>query len=190
MNPFLNNTLHLSLAELIFFLIGALIVGFAIHFLWVNRKGGEEALKLQLKQKEKEADRWRLKFYDLEEAKERELSALSETIKTLEEKEENQAIEIEELSLLNQQLMLKNKNATALQSNYTQEIEANKNYIIQLESELTQLKSNHQNTKAIENINEGLSSWGAYKLRQELQKLTQQNNMLENQLNKTGKEQR
>ena len=158
MNPFLNNTLHLSLAELMLFMIGALIVGFAIHFLWVNRKGGEEALKIQLKQKEKESDQWRLKFYDMEEAKEREISALSETIKTLEEKEENQAIEIEELSLLNQQLKLKLKNAQ------TEQKKEPANFVL--------------NTYE-EPINEEAKNF-----RQELQKLAQKYSVLENELNR------
>jgi septal ring factor EnvC (AmiA/AmiB activator) len=154
---FFDNTFHLSIAGLIFFVTGGLIVGFAIHFLWVNRKGGEEAVKLLLKQKEQESDQWRLKYYDLEEAKVKELAVLSDTIKSLEEKEETQAIEIEELTLLNQQLMLKLKNNSVNHQSQNRE---------QTEKE----------TELIDNDTKNL--------RQELKKLAQQYNVLENEINR------
>ncbi len=152
------NTLQLTFPELVLFLMGSLIVGFAIHFLWVNRKGGEEALKLLLKEKEKDADQWRLKYYDLEESKEKEATALSQSIKLLEEKEENLAIEIEELSLLNQQLLLKLKKVSA--------------------------EPQKENAISKPDAPEESISEDSKNFRQELQKLAQKYNLLEGELNR------
>ena len=143
---------------MVLFLIGSLIVGFAIHFLWVNRNGGEEALKLLLNEKVKDADQWRLKYYDLEELKEKQAAALTQTIKSLEEKEENLAIEIEELSLLNQQLLLKIKRNSAEPQK--------ENSISQQETSKDSLSEDSKN------------------FRQELQKLAQKYNLLEGELNR------
>ena len=144
MNYFIDILIHFPIPEFILITIGCLIVGFAISFLWINRKGGEEVVKMQLQKIEAEADQWRLKFYDLAESKEKELNELTIRIKEIEQKEELQAVEIEELSLLNQQLMLKNKNASAQQSNLTQEIEILKNNILELETALSQIKNENE----------------------------------------------
>ncbi|MFN9711223.1 MAG: hypothetical protein ACK55K_07435 [Bacteroidota bacterium] len=181
MIPLFTNTIHLSLTEQVLFLLGSLIIGFAIHFLWVNKKGEETALKTTLAKKEKEADQWRLKYYDLEESKLKEVERLSEKIRQWEEKEEMQAIEIEELSLLNQQLLLKQKNASAQQNIYAQEIETNKQYILRLETELTELRSNNNVSAETGNTNEDISSLVAHTLRQELLKFAQQNNLVLNE---------
>jgi len=294
MDAFFNIALKLPWPELMLIIIGSMIAGFAIAFLWINRKGGEEALKIKLNKTEADADNWRLKYYDISDAKEKTIAELSGTLKEYEAKEEQQAVEIEELTLLNQQLMLKQKNASTQNNSHAQEIEAFKNLIHQQSSEIDQLKSDNQqlqqsltdavkkaeqaslqntnidaslieslekelllaaekmktlqektalleqlftiesqsprllelvdtnaqlqteniklrrlvqeleNDKIIlkaqltdvkdntdkeddEVINEGLSSWGAQKLRKELEKLTQQNLMLENELTRLGK---
>ena len=294
MDAFFNIALKLPWPELMLIIIGSMIAGFAIAFLWINRKGGEEALKIKLNKTEADADNWRLKYYDISDAKEKVIAELSGTLKEYEAKEEQQAVEIEELTLLNQQLMLKQKNASTQNNSHAQEIEAFKNLIHQQSSEIDQLKSDNQqlqqsltdavkkaeqaslqntnidaslieslekelllaaekmmtlqektarleqlftiesqsprllelvdtnaqlqteniklrrlvqeleNDKIIlkaqltdvkdntdkeddEVINEGLSSWGAQKLRKELEKLTQQNLMLENELTRLGK---
>jgi hypothetical protein len=64
-----------------------------------------------------------------------------------------------------------------------QELENDK---IILKAQLTDVKDN-TDKEDDEVINEGLSSWGAQKLRKELEKLTQQNLMLENELTRLGK---
>lgn len=133
--------LQLQLPEFVFIIIVALIIGFAAGFVWLNCKGGEEALKIQIKNVREEAERWRLTYYDLNESKEKAVKSFEEKIRQWEEKEEQQAIEIEELTLLNQQLMLKQKNAAAQQSNHTGELEAIKTLMAQNESELQQSKA-------------------------------------------------
>ncbi len=133
--------LQLQLPEFVFIVIVALIIGFAAGFVWLNRKGGEEALKIQIKNVREEAERWRLTYYDLNESKEKAVKSFEEKIRQWEEKEEQQAIEIEELTLLNQQLMLKQKNAAAQQSNHTGELDAIKTLMAQNESELQQSKA-------------------------------------------------
>lgn len=139
MNQFLDILIHLAIPELLLLILGCLIAGFAISFLWDNRKDGETILKIQLKKQESESDQWRLKYYDICESKEKAITELSDTIKKMGENEESQAVEIEELSLLNQQLMLKNKNTNAQHAIYAQEIEILKENISRLEIELSEL---------------------------------------------------
>jgi len=225
MASFFDTTLHIALPEFIFIVMGIVIIGFAIGFLWIHRKGGEEALKLKLKKEEEETDKWRLKFYDQTEANEKQLGELTENLNTLQEKEEQLAVEVEELTLLNQQLMLKQKNNTAQQNVLVQELDIFKNnlqekeeIILQLREEnrlLSEKKENeridpdliqalqqelaiaarleqiisdkfNQPVNKEDTIPEGLSEWGAHKLRQELKKLSQKNNYLKTQLARLG----
>lgn len=144
MDAFFNIVLKLQWPELLLIIMGSLIAGFAIAFLWINRKGGEEALKIKLNKREADADNWRLKYYDISDVKEKAIAELSATIKEYEAKEEQQAVEIEELTLLNQQLMLKQKNASAQQNSHTQEIETFKNLVQQHSLEIQQLTSENQ----------------------------------------------
>lgn len=142
-----DTAIHLPLPEFIFIIIGILIIGFAAGFLWNNRKGGEEALKIRIKRSTEEADQWRLKYYDLTEANEKTVTALNEKTQEWEAKEEQQAVEIEELTLLNQQLMLKQKNVTAQQTHLVSEIEALKILITQNESALEHLRVENASLK-------------------------------------------
>ncbi|MFN5334003.1 MAG: hypothetical protein ACK5BV_02295 [Bacteroidota bacterium] len=239
-----DTAIHLPLPEFVLILIGFLIIGFAAGFLWLNRKGGEEALKLEVKKKIEESDQWRLKYYDLTEANEKALNERNETIKEFEEKEEQQAIEIEELTLLNQQLMLKQKNSAAQQTHLMQEAETLRSQISENERILEDLKKQNQSllqelenskkitldtpdhsiiealeeelkradvkmkeidhkTRQLEQlyseekyepliaqdkpIIENVSSWGMQKLRQELQRLSNQNRLLESKLDRLSK---
>lgn len=225
MLSFFDTTLHIALPECIFIALGILIIGFAAGFLWTQRKGGEEALKLKLKKEEKESDKWRLKYYDQTDINEKQTAAQTQMIHELQEKEEQLAVEVEELTLLNQQLMLKQKNSSAQQNILIQEMDTIKNNLQEKADIIDQLRAENQRliekektycvdpaliqslqqelarTAQLEqmitgkinepspindNIPEGLSEWGAHKLRQELQKLSQKNSYLENQLARLG----
>jgi hypothetical protein len=107
--------MQIPIPEFVIILTGIAIGGFAAGFLWLNRRGGEEILKIQIKKSEAAADQWRLKYYDLIESNEKTVEDLKASIRQYEEKEEQLSIEVEELSLLNQQLMLKQKQAAAQQ---------------------------------------------------------------------------
>lgn len=240
-NGIFDTAIQLPLPEFILIVLGTLITGFSIGFLWLNRKGGDEALKLKVKRTTEDADQWRLKYYDQTESKEKALNELNESLKQLEEKEEQQAVEIEELTLLNQQLMLKQKNASAQQKNLIEETELLKLQISENERVQEALKKEHQElledlenakkviqeapdksimeaiekelkqaevkireieqkTRNIENlysdkhyepiiavdnpIIDNISSWGMDKLRKELERLSNQNSLLEHKLNR------
>lgn len=191
MPSFIDTTLHIALPEFIFIVLGIVIIGFAMGFLWTHRKGGEEALKLKLKKEEEESDKWRLKYYDQTEANEKQIGEMTRQIQTLAEKEEQLAVEVEELTLLNQQLMLKQKNNSA-QQNTHQTIDADLIHSVQQElaktAKLEQLITGkiNQPSQINEIIPEGLSEWGADQLRQELRKLAQKNSYLESQLARLG----
>ena len=140
MPSFIDTTLHIALPEFIFIVLGIVIIGFAMGFLWTHRKGGEEALKLKLKKEEEESDKWRLKYYDQTEANEKQIGELTQQIQTLAEKEEQLAVEVEELTLLNQQLMLKQKNNSAQQNVLVQELDILKNNLQEKDDIIQQLK--------------------------------------------------
>jgi len=139
--------LQLPLPEFVIILTGIGITGFAAGFLWLNRQGGEEALKLQIKKSHEAADQWRLKYYDLSESNEKAVQALKESISIYEEKEEQLSIEIEELTLLNQQLMLKQKNAASQSAQGGQETATLQAQLTQLNDSLESLALENQKLK-------------------------------------------
>lgn len=117
-----THIIELSTPELVMFLALSLLVGFAGAFLWFRGKGGDENLQLKAIHSEAESDKWRLKYYDITEQKEKEIRELKESLNELAEKEESLAAELEETQLLNQQLMLKQKNTAAQNASLLEKI--------------------------------------------------------------------
>ena len=169
MPSFFDTTLHIALPEFIFMVMGIVIIGFAMGFLWTHRKGGEEAIKLKLKKEEEESDKWRLKYYDQTEANEKQISELTQQIQTLAEKEE-QLAEKEQHQTIDPELMRSLQQELAKTSRLEQMIAGKMN----------------QPAPVNEIIPEELSEWGADQLRQELRKLAQKNSYLESQLARLG----
>jgi len=86
---------NVRLPEIIIFLLGALILGFTIHYFWSARKSikidnsGEEGIS--------DNDNWKLKYYNDMDMQEKALEQLRERLAASEENEQISSIELEEL---------------------------------------------------------------------------------------------
>lgn len=93
----LETRLSLGLLEIIVFQLGAIILGFTIHFFWSARK----ALPSTKRQPEQNAinpnDEWQLKYYELADLQEKHESQLRKELKEAKDNEDILLIEIEEL---------------------------------------------------------------------------------------------
>jgi len=84
------------LPEIIIFLLGALILGFTIHYFWSARK----SIKLDRSNSEEgisENDNWKLKYYNDMDVQEKALQQLREKFAETQENEQILTIELEEL---------------------------------------------------------------------------------------------
>ncbi|HVU84843.1 MAG TPA: hypothetical protein VHC50_08375 [Puia sp.] len=91
----LGYTLTIRLPELIIFLLGALVLGFTLHYFWSSRN----AIKIQKPIEEgiSENDNWKLKYYNDMEIQERTLQQLRDRLAESEENEKILGMETEEL---------------------------------------------------------------------------------------------
>jgi len=91
----LGYTLTIRLPEIIIFLLGALVLGFTLHYFWSSRntirikKPAEEGIS--------ENDNWKLKYYNDMEVQERTLQQLRDRLAESEENEKILGIETDEL---------------------------------------------------------------------------------------------
>ncbi len=101
--------IQISLPEIIMFQIGALVLGFVIHYFWNMRHGSQFDHEVDVEKYEKEAHDWRMKYYNILEQQKETGDHLQ---KELEEVRENEKIlieELEETKALNRELMQKQK---------------------------------------------------------------------------------
>ncbi len=95
--------LSLTIVEVIVLQLGAIVLGIAIHFFVVSRRG----LKFSASEKQKankQLDEWKLKYFNDMEAKEREVNAFKETLAEVEERYSITEIESDELRKQNRKL--------------------------------------------------------------------------------------
>ena len=91
----LGYTLTIRLPEIIIFLLGALVLGFTLHYFWSARN----AIRIQKPVEEgiSENDNWKLKYYNDMEIQERTLRQLRDRMADSEENEKILGMETEEL---------------------------------------------------------------------------------------------
>src|SRR6516165_541793 len=88
--------LTVRLPEIIIFLLGALILGFTLHFFWSARK----SIRLDQNPEQEgisENDNWKLKYYNDMDMQEKAQEQLRERLAEARENEQIMAIELEEL---------------------------------------------------------------------------------------------
>ena len=91
----LGYTLTVRLPEIIIFLLGALILGFTLHYFWTSRN----AIRIQKPADDEginENDNWKLKYYTDMEIQEKTLQKLRERLSESEENEKINNLELEE----------------------------------------------------------------------------------------------
>src|SRR5664279_5320176 len=92
----LGYTLTVRLPEIIIFLLGALILGFTIHYFWASRN----TIRIQKPVADEginDNDNWKLKYYTDMEIQEKTLQKLRERLSESEENEKIYHLELEEL---------------------------------------------------------------------------------------------
>src|SRR5690606_25261142 len=76
-------TLTLSILEIILLFFGAVILGITIHFVLASRKGLKAAMNEGKEEAEKNAEEWKLRYFNDIEARDRELAQLKHDIERI-----------------------------------------------------------------------------------------------------------
>lgn len=114
---FLGFQISLGIIEIIIFQIGAIVLGFFIHFFLVSRKSMPPSVAEHsvLAESSIDPDEWRLKYYEEMEVQEKVQKQLRSEVETLRENEELMEIETEELK---KELTILRESASAQPVNY------------------------------------------------------------------------
>ena len=89
----MNSQLSLTIIEIIVLMLGAIVLGVTIHFFIYSRKTLQDNTPAAMMQVSKEAEDWKLRYFNEVEYKDKELESLRK--KLAEEEENNQINEIE-----------------------------------------------------------------------------------------------
>ncbi|MEQ1798845.1 MAG: hypothetical protein ABL872_12890 [Lacibacter sp.] len=101
--------IQISLPEIIMFQIGALVLGFVIHYFWNMRHGSQFDHEVDVEKYEKEAHDWRMKYYNILEHQKETGDNLQKELDEIKENEKILIEELEETKALNRELMQKQK---------------------------------------------------------------------------------
>ena len=95
--------LSLSVLEIILLLFTAVVLGITIHFFIISRRNLRSS-PIEIDKVNKNLEEWKRKYFNDLEVKERERAILKQQLAAVEEKNEIDAIELEELQIKNQRL--------------------------------------------------------------------------------------
>ena len=104
--------LQISLLEIIIFQVGAIILGFAIHF-FISSKKNIKITEQQDTSSITEAEEWRLKYYEELEMQEKRTALLKQQVEEARENEEQLEQELSDLRTETQTLLEEQKNKPA-----------------------------------------------------------------------------
>ncbi len=96
--------IEISVFEIAMFQIGALVLGFVIHYFWSMRHGNQFDQELDVKKYEKEAYDWRMKYYNILEQQKDSGENLQKELITAQQTEQALMEEIDELKELIKEL--------------------------------------------------------------------------------------
>lgn len=96
--------IEISVFEIAMFQIGALVLGFVIHYFWSMRHGNQFDQELDVKKYEKEAYDWRMKYYNILEQQKDNGENLQKELVTAQQTEQALLEEIDELKELIKEL--------------------------------------------------------------------------------------
>ena len=96
--------IQISVFEIVMFQIGALVLGFVIHYFWNMRNGSQFDHDIDVEKFEKEAHDWRMKYYNVLEQQKESGEHLSKDLLQARENEQLLVDEIEELKELIKEL--------------------------------------------------------------------------------------
>lgn len=96
--------IEISVFEIAMFQIGALVLGFVIHYFWSMRHGNQFDQELDVKKYEKEAYDWRMKYYNILEQQKDSGENVQKELLTAQQTEQALMEEIDELKELIKEL--------------------------------------------------------------------------------------
>lgn len=100
----MGSQLSLSILEIIVLMMGAITLGFTIHFFVVSRRSLNQSMREASGQPQKEAEAWKLRYFNEIEHRDQELNRLRKQLADTEENNEINTIEADETRKLNKQL--------------------------------------------------------------------------------------
>lgn len=100
----MGSQLSLSILEIIVLMVGAITLGFTIHFFVVSRRSLNQSILEASGKPQKEAEAWKLRYFNEIEHRDEELNRLRKKLAETEENNEINAIEADETRKLNKQL--------------------------------------------------------------------------------------
>ena len=174
--PTIFLAIQISVLEIIMFQVGALVLGFVIHYFWNMRHGSQFDHELDVEKYEKEAHDWRMKYYNIMEQQKDAGENLRNELTASKENEQQLLEEMEEMKALIQEL--KNRPAqTSGTTGVSAEEVSPAEYLAQLKSAQSHLIQHNQSITKLLNQVELLE-----KVEQQHQSTLQQNQQLTEQL--------
>ena len=176
--PFTLLAINISVFEIVMFQIGALVLGFVIHYFWNMRHGSQFDNDIDVEKFEKEAHDWRMKYYNTLEQQKESGEHLSKDLLQARENEQLLVDEIEELKELIQELKQRPQQVIVETVSASPVAEVSPaEYLAQLKSAQDHLLQHNQNISKLLNQVDLLE-----KVEQKHQESLQQNQYLTEQL--------
>lgn len=176
--PFTLLAINISVFEIVMFQIGALVLGFVIHYFWNMRNGSQFDHDIDVEKFEKEAHDWRMKYYNVLEQQKESGENLSKDLIQARENEQLLVDEIEELKELIKELKQRPQQVIVESATTVVATEVSPSeYLAQLKSAQDHLLQHNQNISKLLNQVDLLE-----KVEQKHQESLQQNQYLTEQL--------
>lgn len=100
----MDSQLSLSIIEIVVLMLGAIVLGVTIHFFIASRRSLNANSPAMLKQFQKEAEDWKLRYFNETELRDKELEQLRKKLADEEENNQINLIEAEETRIKNKRL--------------------------------------------------------------------------------------
>lgn len=102
----MDSQLSLSIVEIVVLMLGAIVLGVTIHFFIASKRSLQSSSPAAIKQYQKEAEDWKLRYFNEIEIREKELELLRKKLADSEENNHINSIEAEETRIRNKKLRL------------------------------------------------------------------------------------
>ncbi|MFT3845733.1 MAG: hypothetical protein QM725_11815 [Lacibacter sp.] len=169
--------IRVNLPEIIMFQVGALVLGFVIHYFWNMRHGSQFDQQLDVEKYEREAHDWRMKYFNVLENQKDSAEHLQKELTHARDNEKILLEELDEIKALNKELLQRQKEMPAAIVPVNAADVTPAEYLAQLKSAQDGLLQHNQNiSKLLEQV-EILE-----KVEQKHQTTLQQNQFLNEQL--------
>ncbi len=170
--------IEISVFEIAMFQIGALVLGFVIHYFWSMRHGNQFDQELDVKKYEKEAYDWRMKYYNILEQQKDSGENLQKELITAQQTEQALMEEIDELKELIKELKQRPQQVIVESTSAPLDEVSPAAYLAQLKRAQDDLLQHNQSISKLLNQVDLLE-----KVEQKHQDTLQQNQYLSEQLN-------